>query len=155
DPAQLKSRHPDLANPPVWPIVVAGLLKTLPFQFEVSAKLTRYEPDFLIAIFNQILFVGAAGLVFLLSRRLFDSGVARLSAILMLATEILWRFSASGLSTMLLLVWFVGLAWLLVLIEQEAREPRRGLGTLLGLGAAIGLLMGIGTLTRYAFGWLI
>src|SRR5215467_3890254 len=52
DPARLKSPHPDLDNPPVWPIVVAGLIKILPFQFEVSAKLTRYEPDFLIAIFN-------------------------------------------------------------------------------------------------------
>jgi hypothetical protein len=155
DPAHLKSQHPDLANPPVWPIVVAGLLKTLPFEFEAPPKFMRYGPDFLIAIFNQVLFICAVGLVFLLARRLFDSGVARLSAILMLTTEVLWHFSASGLSTMLLLLWFLGLVWLLVLIEQEGREPRRGLGTLLGLAFAIGLLMGVGTLTRYAFGWLI
>src|SRR5467141_528293 len=27
DPAQLKGMHPDLANPPVYPVVLAGLMK--------------------------------------------------------------------------------------------------------------------------------
>ncbi len=44
----------------------------------------------------------------------------------MLGTELLWRFSVSGLSTMLLLVIFIGLAWCLVLLEQEGGELSGG-----------------------------
>jgi len=34
--AQLKDMHPDLANPPLYPVVLAGLMKVLPFQHEIS-----------------------------------------------------------------------------------------------------------------------
>jgi 4-amino-4-deoxy-L-arabinose transferase-like glycosyltransferase len=165
DPAKLKGMHPDLANPPVYPIVLAGLMKVLPFEYELPTKprpfwtsgsmFWRYKPDFMIGVFNQLVFVGTAVLVFFLARRLFDPAVARLSVILLLATEIFWRFSTSGLSTMVLLLFFVVLLWGLVLVEEEARVPRRGLAGLLGLGALIGVIVGLGTLTRYAFGWLI
>src|SRR5262249_43768151 len=35
DIARLKTAHPDLANPPVYPLVLAGLMKVLPFRFEI------------------------------------------------------------------------------------------------------------------------
>src|SRR5690349_10758309 len=38
DYAQLKVMHPDLANPPVYPLVLAGLMKVLPFQYEVNLR---------------------------------------------------------------------------------------------------------------------
>src|SRR5205814_764245 len=43
----------------------------------------------------------------------------------------------------------------LVLLEQGAREQTAGLVRLLVLGVVAGLLVGLGGLTRYAFGWLI
>ena len=64
DLAQIKTTHPDLANPPVYPLVLAGLMKVLPFHQPLNLKNTfwsndgnfwRYEPDFLIAMFNEIL----------------------------------------------------------------------------------------------------
>ncbi len=163
DYAQIKGEHPDLANPPVYPCVLAALMKVLPFKWNVSTgffwgnggRFWRYEPDFLVSMFNELLFFVIIGLTFLLARRLFDPGVAWLSAILMLGCEVLWRFSVSGLSTMLLMLIFLGLVWCLVLIEQEAREPRWGPSALLMLAGAAGLAIGLGTLTRYAFGWLI
>ena len=33
DFAQIKAAHPDLANPPVYPLVLAGLMKVLPFHY--------------------------------------------------------------------------------------------------------------------------
>ena len=154
-----------LANPPVYPVVLAGLMKVLPFDFTISAKARpfwsngdrfwRYQPDFLIALFNQLLFFIVIVLLFFLARRLFDSEVAWLSAILLLGTELLWRFSVSGLSTMLLLLIFMGLAWCLVLLENETRKPITSQGKLLGLSVAMGLLIGAGCLTRYAFGWMV
>ena len=75
-------------------------------------------------MFNQILLVAAVVLTFFLARKLFDAGVAWLSAILMIGCELLWRFSVSGLSTMLLLVIFLGLTWCILKIEETAREPQ-------------------------------
>jgi hypothetical protein len=163
--ARLKTNHPDLANAPLYPVVLAGLMKLLPFYYDIPAKsrpfwsqnemFARYEPDFLIAAFNQLLLFGLIISVFFLARRLFDQAVAWLSAILLFGTELLWRFSVSGLSTMLLLLVFTGLIWCLVLFESEAREPKKGPRALVALSVIVGAIVGIGALTRYAFGWLI
>jgi hypothetical protein len=162
---QVKGMHPDLSNPPVYPLLLAGAMKVLPFRYLLPAKpwpffskdgkFYRYEPDFLIALVNQLLFLGVIALTFFLARRLFDSRVAWLSGGLLLGSELFWRFSVSGLSTMLLILIFLGLAWCLVLFEQEAREPKRGTVWLLVVAGLAGLMVGVGGLTRYAFGWLI
>jgi len=164
DFARVKSPHPDLANPPVYPVLLAGLIKILPFHYAVdlkkpfwsdNGKFSRYQPDFLIALFNQILLVAAIVMTFFLARKLFDPGVAWLSAILMIGYELLWRFSVSGLSTMLLLVIFLGLTRCILKIEEIASEPQPRANRLLFLVVAAGVLTGVGALTRYAFGWMI
>src|SRR5208282_6224915 len=38
DFAQIQTAHPDLANPPVYPVMLAGLMKVLPFHFNVEMK---------------------------------------------------------------------------------------------------------------------
>jgi hypothetical protein len=164
DFAQIKSAHPDLANPPVYPLLLAGLMKTLPFDYKVNLKKAfwtnnggfwRYQPDFFIALFNELLLLAVVVLTFFLAKNLFDSNVAWLSAVLVLGCDQLWKFSASGLSTMLLLVIFLGLTLCLLEIERGARESQPRAGGLLGLAVVVGLLTGLGALTRYAFGWTI
>jgi 4-amino-4-deoxy-L-arabinose transferase-like glycosyltransferase len=165
DPALLRGMHPDLANPPLYPLLLAGLMKVLPFEWTISGKPSafwtyagnfwRYQPDFLIAAFNQLLFFGVVGLVFLLGRRLFDKHIAAFAALLLLGTELLWRFSASGLSTMLLMLIFTALVWCLVLFDEETQEARWGRFGVLGLAAMAGVLVGAGALTRYAFAAMI
>ena len=172
NPARLKTMHPDLANPPVYPCVLAGVMKVLPFRYPVDSRhpfwsvpsikptaeaprqFWRYQPDFLISLFNQVLFFGVIGLTFFLTRRLFDRAVAWTSAVLLLGCELLWRFSVSGLSTMLLLLIFTLLIWCLVLIEEEGRAAVESRRQFL-LAAVAGLLLGGATLTRYAFGWVL
>ena len=119
----------------MYPVVLAGLMKVLPFHYPVNLKnafwsnsgnFWRYQPDFLIALFNQVLLLVVVVLTFFLARRLFDTSVAWLSAILMLGCELLWRFSVSGLSTMLLMVIFLGLTWCILRIEEAgARTASR------------------------------
>jgi 4-amino-4-deoxy-L-arabinose transferase-like glycosyltransferase len=165
DAARLKTMHPDLANPPVYPLLLAGTMKVLPFEFKLPAKprpfwtmggaFYRYQPDFLISLVNQVLFFLMIALLFFLARRLFDSSVAWFAAILVMATELFWHFTVSGLPTILLLLIFVGLVWCLVLFEEETRTPRRGPAGLPLLAALAGVCVGAGGLTRYAFGWLI
>jgi 4-amino-4-deoxy-L-arabinose transferase-like glycosyltransferase len=94
-------------------------------------------------------------LTFFIARKLFDANVAWLSALLIIGCELLWRFSVSGLSTILLMVVFLGLMWCMLRIEEMGREPQPRATWLLGLALAAGVLTGMGALTRYAFGWTI
>jgi len=38
DPTLLKGMHPDLANPPVYPVLLAGLMKALPFKYDIPTE---------------------------------------------------------------------------------------------------------------------
>jgi len=165
DPARLKGMHPDIANPPVYPLLLAGLMKALPFNFAIPSKpkpfwsfagrFWRYQPDFLIALFNQFLLVVVVLSVFFLARQLFDSKIAWISALLMLGTELFWRFSVSGLSTVLLLLIFTGLVWSLALLERETRQPKFKKFAAYLLACLAGIIVAIGGLTRYSFVCLI
>jgi 4-amino-4-deoxy-L-arabinose transferase-like glycosyltransferase len=170
DMEQVKGMHPDLANPPVYPLLLAGTMKMLgkssPFAFKYDINRTRalwspggdfyrYKPDFMIALINQGLFCLLVVLVFYIARFLFDPSVAWLSAVVLFGTELMWRFTVSGLSTILLSLIFTGLIGCLALIEREGREPKWRPGTLFWLAAASGALTGIGALTRYSIAWVI
>ena len=89
DLGRLRGMHPDIANAPVYPVVLAGLMKVLPFDYTISTtkpfwsnsgRFWRFKPDFMIAVFNQLLFLVVVTLVFFLARRLFDPAVAWLSS---------------------------------------------------------------------------
>jgi len=166
DAAALKTMHPDITNPPLYPVLLAGVMKVLPFQFQIPAQpkpsfwnpkgsFYRYQPDFLIGLLNQILFFGMVVLIFLLARKLFDPTVAWISAILLIATELFWHFTVSGLSTILLMLIFAGLAWSFVLLEAEDRTPKWGTRGKLLFAIVAAICLGAGTLTRYSFGWLL
>lgn len=171
DPAGLNSGHPDIANAPVYPAVLAGLMHVLPFEYDANLagnlwsvpdpynpgmrRGTRFEPDFLIALFNQALFLVVIILAFFWTRKLFDEWVAWTSVVLLIGSEMLWHFTVSGLSTMLLMSILAGLVWCLTLLEREAREPKWTRAGLVGLSVIVGALTGLGGLTRYAFLWLI
>lgn len=166
--AVLKGEVPDISNPPVYPAVLAGWMKVAPFNFKIPQEklrtrsfwgdlgnFQRYEPDFLIALFNEILFLSVIALVFLWARKFFDSTVAWASAVLLLCTEVLWRFCVSGLSTIWLMLVFMLLVWSLTLLENEAREPKWGKSGLAILSVLTGVVLGVGAMSRYAFAWFI
>ena len=164
DYAQLSGQHPDLANAPLYPLVLAGLFKLDSPEWKVETHkpfwsdgqhFVRYKPEFAIAIFNQMLLMAAVVLTFMVARIILDTPAAWLSAILMLFSNELWKSSVSGLPVQLLLLIFLGLVWCLasfeVLNRNEQPEDRRRFA----LAVAAGLLVGLGTLTRYSFGWVI
>lgn len=182
DLAEVKEvMHPDLANPPVYPLFLAGAMKVLPFRYPINvvdpfwsvpnsqlADLTpeelkqtsarrfwRYQPDFLLALLNQSLLILNAVVVFFLARKLFDRSVAWLSFALMICCEVLWHFSVTGLPTLLLMLIFQGLIWGLIWIEREERDPVWSPRAQIWLALLIGLLLGVGMLTTYSFGWLL
>ena len=164
DFAQLNSPHPDLANAPLYPVLLAGYMKAWTPRWQVETRkpfwseggsFRRYMPEFRIAILNQVLLFLVVLLTFLLARKLFDAPAAWLAAGLILGLDGLWKFSVSGVSTMLLLVIFLALAWCLVRAEESGRALATKTSRLFAIAFFAGLLVGLGMLTRYSFGWLM
>ena len=65
DYAEIYGRHPDLANAPLYPLLLAGLLKIYTPDWNVEkhksfwsdgGQFVRYKPDFLVAIFKYDLY---------------------------------------------------------------------------------------------------
>lgn len=157
----LRGGHPELNSPPVYPYLLAGLMKVLPFNFEIreGATFMRHQPEVLIAFFNQALFFVLLFMVYRLGRRMFEPAVGVVAAVVLGVTDLMWEFSISGLPTMLMMILFTGLCWVLLEIEEASRNetpeaPQSG--TKLSLMAVgVGLICGIGALTRYGFGWAV
>src|SRR5258708_20220824 len=128
DVCRLNQLHPDLANPPLYPLVPAGALKLMPFRYpdlpaNPTKSFTVYLPDLWIAMFNQLLLLVAAVMVFHLARQLFDEPVAWVSAAVFLGADLFWRFSLSRLSTPLLLILFFGLWEVFAKLETPSPQP--------------------------------
>ncbi len=164
DFAQVNTDHPDLANPPIYPLLLASWMKAWPPEWRVQTKkpfwsengsFARYQPEFRITILNQVLLMAIVAMTFFLARMLFDWQAAWLSAILVLGSDTLWKFSVSGLSTMLLLVIFLGLTLCLAKIEMLARDAKADSQKIFLFALTAGALMALGMMTRYSFGWLI
>ena len=162
--APLLERHPDLANAPLYPVLLAGALRLMPFAYPdlsdpESAAVKRfgiYVPDLWIAMVNQLLFFLAVWLVFRLAKRLLDDTAAWLSAGVLAGSDLFWRLSLSGLSTMLLAVLFLALVDVLSRLEPETREGATRTPAWLGRMAALaGVVVGLAGLTRYGCAFLI
>lgn len=151
----LAQRVPDMSNPPVYPLLLAGLMKVLPFHFAANQYWT-YEPELWISIFNQVLFFASVVVLFFLAKKLFDRQVAWLTAILFAGTELFWKFSISGLSTIwVILVFLVMVSCMAVIERRERGAPEEAAGKSAPWAIATGLLAGVGTLSRYSFAWLM
>ena len=159
----LQQPQPDLHNPPIYPVMLAGLFKLAPESFRTGlpkeVQLHRPKPEILITGFNLFWFAVGVWMIQRLASRLFEPNVGWLAAGLYAGTEVIWRFCSNGLPTPFLLVVVLALAELLTRLDQTGEEVAPGvvppLARPLGLAALVGLVLGIGFLTRYAFGWII
>src|SRR6185436_11488696 len=159
----LNGNHPDLAHAPLYPMLLGAALKVNPLGWpdirpdaRPGRTFTSYNPEWWIAMVNQGLFFIGVWLVFRLGRRLFDDSVAWVSAAVFAGSELFWRFSVSGQSTMLLVVLFLVLIEVLARIEPATKEETaRSNGWLFGMSTLAGALVGLAGLTRYGFGFLI
>jgi hypothetical protein len=161
DPAKksqvLQHPVPDLSHAPGYPVLLAGLMKVLPIRFAANRDAPWvFPPETWIRGINEVIFFLAALALFHVARRLFDSAVAWLSAVVFSGTELYWKFSGEALPTMWLILLFLLLVWcLLALDERERRQPAAGLGASLALAAVAGAVAGIGALSLYSFAWIL
>lgn len=153
----LQSGHPDLVNPPVYPVLLAGWMKIMPMDYFLargSVVFTKHQPEMLIAFLNQTIFFGVILMTYFTARAMFDSSAGMWAALVVALTELLWQFSVSGLSTMLLILFFLGIVRLLFAVENIEEDADAPVGRFLGAAVGIGACLALGMLTRYSFGLL-
>lgn len=145
------TRHPDVANAPAYPVLLAAVLKFNPFghpDTTTQKGFTIYQPDLWVTGFNQLLIVIGACLIFRLARRLFDEPVAWVAGILFAGTELFWRSSMAGVPTAFLSVLFL-------LIFTALAALQSGEGKLVFWAVLAGALLAVAGLTRYSYSWLV
>jgi len=153
----LDGDHPDMANAPVFPVLEAALIKALPMRFRIAdpSEFFRYTPEIFIAILNQLFFLLMLWALYKLCARLFDKGVAGTTVAVTALTELFWKHTVSGLPTILLTLITIGIVWCLTAMETREREQTGNDRFFFLMSAAAGLLLAIGALTRYSYGWLL
>ena len=87
-------RHPDLYNPPLYPLALAGIFRLLPAEtFELKPNEFQYTPErWVILPFNQLCLLLTVLLVYRWARRLFDQRVAVTAGLLLLFSDTLWSY---------------------------------------------------------------
>ena len=149
--------QPDLANAPAYPWLLAQWMKVgnWTYAIETPEGFNRYQPDQQITYLNQILFLLLLLVIYHLAKRLFDAPVAWFTVIVLGGTDLFWRYSQSGLPTMLAALLLAITVWLLTKAEQGARESEWNAGKLLPLVLLGGVTLGLAALTRYSLAVLI
>ncbi len=154
--------HPDLYNPPLYPLVLAGLFRLMPANF-FEAKPTDlvYSPErWVILPFNQLCMLLSVVLVYFWARQMFDQRLALTVGWLLLFSDTLWSYSISGLPTTFLMLLLLLSMYCLFRADQRLNPPG---GTApapldtktIGLIVASAVLMGLCFLTRYLSAFLL
>lgn len=154
--------HPDLVNPPLYPLALAALFKAIPssvFDYKMTDPIFKPE-RWLIVPFNQLCMLAGLLLVYFWARRLFDERVAVTAAFVLLFSDTVWFFSVSGLPTSFLTLLLLSSIYCLWLADERWHPedpnatPNRGwLNWLLVVASAV--LMGLCFLTRYSSAFLL
>ncbi len=156
-PANVPRVLPDTYNAPGFPYLLAGWFHVVHPQFgePIGAIVAAhaYAPDRWIPILNQIFVLLTAVLVFILGFRVFDERVAWISLIAFLCTEMIWRFSITGLSTSFLTLLVTAILYCALEIvrigEQCFKSEASSFATAWLWAVALGLLLAIGSVTRF------
>lgn len=160
-PADLRIKDvsiPDLQTPPVYPVLLSGWLKLLPWKYRIigdAATFRNYKPDLWITIFHQLFLLFSIFLVYRLGTRLFDTTAGGMSAALLAGTWLYWQMAFTGHGGLILVVFGLLLAHCLLSIEEHAAAETPSGRKVLLWAALAGACVAFGALTRYSFLWVI
>jgi hypothetical protein len=163
--------HPDICNPPLYPMALAALFRVLPAKvFTYDAAEHVYFPErWVILPFNQLCLFACLLLTFAWAKRLFDRRVAIMATWLMFFSDTLWSYGVSGLPTNFLMLLLLLAIYCLFLADQKLNPAERMEGTTTGSAPApvrstgwavvwvlaSAVLMGLCFLTRYLAAFLM
>lgn len=145
---------PDISQPPLSPLVNTIPMLLAKSHWEMTPKDVVYAGDRAIAIFSVLIFLAAVVVAYLVARRLFDAPLALLACLVILATDILWKFSLSGLPHMLLmLLLMITSLWIVKAMDEQEDAPQAPPLKKWLFQALIGVGFGLMTLSHWLACW--
>lgn len=144
---------PEMFHPPLLSALNALPMLAVRDSWQMSPRDMIYAGDRAIAFVSILTFVAAVIVLFFVARRLFDTALATLAVLLVLATDLMWQFSLSGLGHMLALLLFLLTTWFIVTAmeyQEETQKHRASAWRHLVIGFGFGLM----TLSHYLTCWL-
>ena len=135
----------DTYHSPLHPYIIAAVLKAVggddfeKFQMNEDNK-TVYALDRVISAVAVILFLIAVGINYLLISRIFDVRIAGVTAILMILSDLMWKFTQTGLPQMLMLLLFSCALFFIYRTLEASIENRADIGSLVIAAIFLSLL---------------
>ncbi len=166
---RLINQHPDIANPPLYPFVLAQVFKILPksvFKYNEADHIFPAE-RWGILPFNQLCLLATMLITYLWAKRLFDARVAAMVGWLMLFSDTLWSYGVSGLPTNMLMLLLLLAMYCLFFADDRLNPPEppeggaadaapaRISGPVVALVVGSAVLLGLCFLTRYLAGFFL
>jgi hypothetical protein len=147
----------DTYHSPLNPYIYAAVLKAVggddfeKFQMNEGDKKTVYALDRVISAVAVILFLIAVGINYLLISRIFDVRIAGATAILMILSDLMWKFTQTGLPQMLMLLLFSCALFFIYRTLEASIENRGDIGSLVIAAVFLSLL----ALSHWLTIWII
>jgi hypothetical protein len=135
---------PDISQAPLGPLLNAAVLRITGANAAPARDRFVSPAERAITAAAFCFFAGSLVLTYLLGRWLFDGKLALLGVGLVIVTDLVWRFTFSGLPQMAMLFFFTGALLALAGAMEAAGAERRGRAFLLVLVSS--LLLGLMTL---------
>jgi 4-amino-4-deoxy-L-arabinose transferase-like glycosyltransferase len=163
------AKHPDLYNPPLYPLLLAGAFKFFPdsiYTLRQGDRVIAAERWVILPV-NQVLLLLSLLLVYFWAKQLFDRRIAVTAGLLLLFSDTLWSYSVSGLPTNLLLLLLLASLYCLHLAdrrthppeipeaEQAPAGPSKATVAAIGMVVLSAVLLGLCFLTRYLTAFLV
>jgi hypothetical protein len=143
---------PDTYNFPLNPLVNAVVLRPVKRWWPMTPTDLIYVGDRVVAAAGMAFFFASLFVLFFLVRSLFDRKIAWLSIGLLLVSDLMWRFSVSGLPQMLMLFLF-SVAMVFYHRALTARDERR-VGRMLLMLSLTAALLALMTLAQPVAAWI-
>jgi hypothetical protein len=152
---RLLQQHPDLAHPPLYPLVLSGIFRLAGEKvFQAKMQDQIYAPEkWLILPFNQLCLLLTLLLVYFWAKELFDQRIALTAGLLLLGSNTLWAYAISGLPTTFWMLLVLTATYCLYRADTRLNpgdESRPADGAAWGWIVASAVLLGLGYLTRYS-----
>lgn len=136
----------DTFHSPLNPFVYAAVLKAVgatdfdKFRINDMSKSVVFPLDRVIASVSIVFFLMAIGINYLLISRIFDVRIAGVTVLLMILSDLMWKFTQTGLPQMLMLLLFSCALFFIYRALENTSENRVAIGSVLIAAVFLALL---------------
>ncbi len=147
---------PDFYQSPLNPAINSLPLRLVKSSWKMTPTDLVYAGDRSIAVVSILFFLLSVAVWYFVGAKLFDSKLSLIGCAIILLTDLMWKFSLSGLPQMLMLFLFSGAVWLTVFAMHRRDQFLPVLISLFGAGLLFGLMILAHALAFWIFlGWAV